>query len=85
MLASHALSEFEVVEFRSSLCTDATVGKMPVPTACEGVRPAGETGSHSEAKLEGIRCVRGSLVAFCLEAAMALCVYGIWEAWHSLR
>jgi hypothetical protein len=85
MLASHVLSEFEVVEFRSSMRTDPYVGVMPSSTVREALRPARETQSRSESKSEGIRCVRGSLFALGLEAATALCVYGIWEAWHILR
>jgi len=85
MLASHALDEFEVIEFRSSMCTDAFVRGMPAPGILEGRRLARETGSRSASNSEGIRCVRGSLLALALEAAMALCVYGIWEIWHILR
>jgi hypothetical protein len=85
MLASHAFDEFEVIEFRSSMCTDARVHGISVPGVSEGLRPTRETGSRSESKSEGIRCVRGSLFALGFEAAAALGIYGIWEIWHILR
>ena len=85
MLASQVLYEFDVVESRSSICTDAYDHGMPPSTVCEGSRPARETDSRSGSKSEGLRCVRGSLFALGFEVAMALCVYGIWEAWHLLR
>ncbi len=65
--------------------TDPYVGGISSSTVREGLRPARETQSRSESKSEGIRCVRGSLFALGLEAAMVLCAYGIWEAWRILR
>ena len=39
MLASHALDEFEVIEFRLSMCTDAFVRKVPASGASDRYRP----------------------------------------------
>jgi hypothetical protein len=85
MLASHALDEFDVIEFSSSTCTDAFVRAMPAPSVSEGRRLAGEAESRSGTKSEGIRCARGFLIALGFEAAMVFCVYGIWHVWHIVR
>jgi hypothetical protein len=85
MLASHALNEFEVVESRSPMCTDAYDHGILASTVCEGLKPGTETVSASEIKSEGIRYVRGSLLALGLEVAVALSIFGIWEAWRILR
>ena len=85
MLASQILNEFEVVESRSSICTDAYDHGILSSTVCEGSRPARETDSRSGSQLEGVRCVRGSMFALGFEVAMALFVYGIWEAWRIFR
>jgi len=85
MSASHVLSEFEVVESRAPICTDAYDCGILASTVFEGLKPARETESRSESKPEGIRCVRGALIALGLEAAMVLFLYGIWEVWHILR
>jgi hypothetical protein len=85
MLASQVLNEFEVVESPLSICTDAYDHGILSSTVCESSRPARETGSPSASKPEGLRCVRGSMFALAFEVAMALCVYGIWEAWRLLR
>ena len=85
MLASPALNEFEVVESRSPMCTDAYDHGILASTVCEGLRPTLKTVSPSEEKSEGIRCVRGSLLALGLEAAVALSIFGVWEAWRLLR
>jgi hypothetical protein len=39
----------------------------------------------SDPGMEGARCVRGSLIGFGMEAAAALCLYGLWQAWHFFR
>jgi hypothetical protein len=85
MAASHVLNEFDVVESRSPICTDAFDRGILASTVFEGLRPARETEGRSGSKPEGIRCVRGALIAFGLEAAVALFAYGIWEAWRLLR
>ena len=85
MLASQVLNEFYVVESPSSICTDSCDHGILSSTVCEVSRPARETDSRSGSKSEGLRCVRGSLFALGFEVAMALFVYGIWEAWHILR
>ncbi len=81
MSASRAINEFEVVESRLPICIDANDhGRF-----ASDFRPSLETASASAAKSEGIRCVRGSLLALGLEAATVLFVYGIWRAWHLLH
>lgn len=85
MLASQILNEFEVVESPSSICTDAYDHGILSSTVCESSRPARETDGRSGSKSEGIRCVRGSMFALGFEVAMALFVYGIWEAWRIFR
>jgi len=85
MLASHALDEFEVIEFRSPIGTDASLHGTPASALAAGSKLAREADIRTESKSEGIRCIRGSLIALGLEAAMAFCVYGIWQIWHILR
>jgi hypothetical protein len=85
MLASHALSEIEVIESQPPICTDAYDHGMLASTVCEGLRPTLKTVRASKEKPEGFRCVRGSLLAFGLEAAVAFCAYGIWRVWHLLH
>ena len=81
MSASRAINEFEVVESRLPICIDANDrGRF-----ASDFRPSQETASCSSAKSEGIRCVRGSLLALGLEAVTVLFVYGIWEAWRLIR
>jgi hypothetical protein len=33
----------------------------------------------------GLKGAKSAMVAIGLEAATALCVYGVWQAWHILR
>jgi|HubBroStandDraft_2_1064218.scaffolds.fasta_scaffold206751_2 hypothetical protein len=85
MSASHALNQFEVVKSRSPMCTDAYDHGILASTVCEGLRSPRKAISPSEAKSEGIRCVKGSLLALGMEAAIALSIFGIWEAWRTFR
>jgi hypothetical protein len=85
MLASQVLNQFEVVESRSTICTDAYDHGILSSTVCESSRPARESDGRSGSKSEGLRCVRGSMFALGFEVAVALCVYGIWEAWRLLH
>lgn len=38
-----------------------------------------------ESDAEGIRCIRGCLIALCMEVTAALCIYGVWRVWHLFR
>jgi hypothetical protein len=39
----------------------------------------------AEACEEDGNCIKGFLVAICMEGAAALGVYGIWQIWHLFR
>jgi hypothetical protein len=69
----------------ASVLTDAHAG--PVLLSSEYEAPAFAKGSDWESvsgQQDG-NCFRGILLGFCLEGALGLCLYGMWQVWHIVR
>ncbi len=80
-MASQVLSEFQVESSEYVLPGDAISGPIWAPSAFEVPSLA----TPLESCAEDGSCVKGFFVAIGLETAMALGLYGIWQAWHILR
>ena len=64
------------------MLTNSYAGPLVAPAALETEALAKQMDSQSEFKANTPRCARGFLYAIGLEAAAALCIYGIWQVWH---
>jgi hypothetical protein len=71
---------------------DATIGftagyKGPIAAVprCETTIFAQPAIPLNISRVETLRGARSAMVAFGLEAAVALCVFGAWQVWHLLR
>jgi hypothetical protein len=59
--------------------TEWTPYHLPVRTRARNVE------SMVEGEARDGNCLKGALIGLCLEAAMGLCMYGIWHAWQMIR
>lgn len=83
-MASQVLEEYEVEAFHASARANAYGAPSWAPEI--GGAPAfDEEADLLESKASGFRCAKGLLIALGLEAAAALCFYGVWHLWHILR
>jgi hypothetical protein len=84
-VAGQAFHKFEAHAFDASLLT----GTNAVSGLSPSVRGASEYDEEADwpsvSRMEGIRSVRGILMAIALEAAAAICLYCIWRIWHLFR
>ena len=83
-MASPVLDRFEYEAFRASLLTgSATPASSSSPREISAFQD--ESDYLCESSMDGMNCFKGSLWALGMEAAAALCVFGIWQLWHILR
>jgi hypothetical protein len=84
-VAIQALDEFHHELTQPFLLRDVLPGPAWAPYQA-GVRPLPRnTDFAAEACEEDGNCIKGFLVAICMEGAAALGVYGIWQIWHLFR
>ncbi len=84
-MASPVLKKCEVNTFKASLLTDSTTIPVPAPSLREAPAFFDTEEFQSESSAGGINCAKGYLMAIGVEAVAALCLFGIWQAWHIFR
>lgn len=84
-MASPALNHFEVEELKASILSEPHVGPVLATSVCEAFAPTQDSDSLSVPTSAGLKGAKGAMWAFGIEAAVALCFYGIWQLWHILR
>jgi poly-gamma-glutamate capsule biosynthesis protein CapA/YwtB (metallophosphatase superfamily) len=70
------------MQAQASILTSSYAGTLLEPAARETEALAGQMDSESAFDAGAPRCARGFLFAIGLEAAAALCIYGIWLVCH---
>jgi hypothetical protein len=71
----------KIMNAQTAIATETCPGGF----VCPSVREDPRLSEEMEAMLVGSKCAKGIVVSFCLEAAAALAIYGLWHAWHILR
>jgi uncharacterized protein YfaA (DUF2138 family) len=84
-MASPAIKHTEIR--RGEFSFTPNFRSLPELAASLGAVPAGGKRADGRGVLTavGLKGAKSAMVAIGLEAAAALCVYGIWQAWHILR
>jgi hypothetical protein len=82
---SQALYEINVKSSQPFLLRDVLPGTAWTPFEAPARTRARNTDSPFDADAEDGNCLKGALVGLCLEGAMAISLYGIWQAWHLMR
>lgn len=84
-MSSPAHSQFQAQSIATLTCEDAYPGFALVTSICTSSCADKQPARLSDPGMEGVRCARGFLIGFGLEASAALCLYGLWQAWHFFR
>jgi hypothetical protein len=84
-VASQLLNEVEVKSSEPFLLRDILPGPAWAPFGSESCELHRAVDYVSAAMMEEENCPRAVLVAFCLEVAIALSLYGGWHALHMIR
>jgi hypothetical protein len=84
-VASPVLNESEIEWSQTFMLKDFHAGPVWAPSVSEASAFAKETDGLSESNAEDGDCLKGFFVAIGIEAAMAFCLYGVWQAWHIFR
>jgi hypothetical protein len=84
-VARQAFDKFEAHTFDASLVAEADASSGSSPCLPEGTEFGDAADRPFVSRAEGVRSVRGILVAIALEAAVALCLYCTWQVWHLMR
>jgi len=84
-MTNSAVCDFETEALTASSLTELDAGFEAALFLCEAPEFAMETGYQSPTAARGPRLLRGALWGFCMEAAAAIFIYGIWHLWHLLR
>ena len=84
-MTSQLLDELEIDSSEPLLLSEILPGRAWVPIGPDACDLPRTIDYGSEAMVEEENCPRAVLVAFCLEAVVALGLYGGWHAWHFVR
>jgi hypothetical protein len=84
-VAGQAFNKLEAHAFDASLLTGTNAADELSPSVRGASEYEEETDWPSVSRVEGIRSVRGILMAIALEAAAALCIYIAWQVWQLFR
>jgi hypothetical protein len=84
-VTSQLLDEIEIESSEPFSLREILPGPAWVPFGPEACDLPCPIDYASEARVEEENCPRGVLVAFCLEAVVALGLYGGWHALHFVR
>ena len=84
-MASQILQEFEIESFHASALADTYAAPLWAPSDGEADAFYEEADGLYVSRADSFRCAKGLMVALGLEAAAALCFYGLWHLWHILR
>lgn len=82
-MPSQAVYEINVKSSQPFLLREVLPGSAWAP--CLAQIRAREMDLLREAEAEDGNCLMGAVVGLCLEGAMALCLFGIWQFWHLMR
>jgi hypothetical protein len=72
----------KAMQVQAAMNTEACAGWVGAPSARESAGFTDEMNDVREFAAEGKSCAKGIAMAIALEAAMAVGVYGIWQAFH---
>jgi hypothetical protein len=84
-VAGQAFDKFEVHAFEASLLARADAGSGSWPCLLEAAEIGDAADWPLTSRAEGVRAVRGILMAIALEATMVFCLYCTWQVWHLIR
>jgi hypothetical protein len=70
---------------QAAITSDSYMSRALVYSISDSPAFAERLAETYESMGEGARCMKGFLVAFGLEAFVALSVIGAWQLWHILR
>lgn len=84
-MVSQALKQTEVEAFSTSIATDACSLPELVSSAPEDSAFAREADGLYISTAQGLKGAKGAMMAIGLEAAAAIFLYALWQAWHTLR
>ena len=84
-MTSQLLDELETHSSEPALLRDAPPATAWAPFSAESCDLPRDSDYASGAMVEEENCPRGVLVAVCLEAVVALGIYGGWHAVHLVR
>ena len=84
-MASPALNETEFQAFEPSITTDFCSLSEMVSSLDEAPFITKEADHLSISPADGLKGAKAAAMAICLEAVAALCLYGMWQIWHTFR
>lgn len=84
-MAGQAFDKFETHAFDASLVARADAGTGSSPCLLEATEYGDVADWPFASRAEGVRSVRGILMAIALEAAVVICLYCTWQVWHLIR
>jgi hypothetical protein len=80
-MASHAFNHFEVEALKSNIA-DAQDCPIPASAVFQAFASTDNADLLSISTSEGRKGAKGAMMAIGIEAAAALCIYGVWQLWH---
>ena len=84
-MATQVLNQIDMESSQPFMLRDILPGAAWAPYRAATQPIARKMDCASDAAEEDGNCVRGFLVAVCLECAMVAGVFGIWQVWHLIR
>ena len=84
-MGSQALSHPDAGTFRGAIPIDINASSTTEESAEHAQAFSAVIDEASDSNESGLGCARGIRLMIGLEAATALCLYGIWHLWHVLR
>ena len=84
-MASPALKETDFQPFEPSITTDFRSLSDLTSSPDEAPFITGKADHQTISTAEGLKGARAAIVALVLEGSVAVFLYGVWYAWHSLR
>ena len=82
---SQALYEINVKSSQPFLLRNVLPGAAWASYQAPVTIQARKTSALCEAELEDGNCLKGAAIGLCLEGAVALGLFCIWQGWHLLR
>jgi hypothetical protein len=70
---------------QAALTSDAYMHRALVHSISDSPAFAERLSETYESMGQGVRCMRGVVLAIGLEAMVALCMVALWQVWHILR
>lgn len=84
-MATHVLKQFDSEFSGAVMVRDILPGAAWAPYSAATPFLVRETEESIPFREEDGNFFKGALVAFAMEAGLALCVWGAWYAWHLFR